>query len=421
MKKMNIMRKLNLALSVMALMCHVAPAQEKASVSLWYGDKKCAVSYTFDDLTSNQLPVAMPIFDNYNYKMTFNVVTNWTSSASWSSLASAARNNHEVACHTVSHASLGSLSINKQNEECANAVQTIEANVTSAKCLTIAYPNCVTGDIPTLQKYFIGGRICDGQIERSTPSDFYNISSIICGDQGSAKTSDNLTSKVQSARATSGWCVFLFHGIDNDQGYSPIASSALSTHLAYIHQNEGDYWVATFRDAIQYIKERDNAQVTESVVSSDEIAISVTDGLDDNKYYFPLTMKRKVPDGWTEWYVQTPDSSYTPAIFQENGADMFYFNIVPDGGTVTLVSTPKVVEKLPLRSGWNIIGYPYEKTVSIEDAFSHIGDTLSALKNEDSFFLPSNTGVVNSLDSLHFGKGYMIRLTDDCNFVWPNL
>lgn len=36
-------------------------------VATWYGFKTCAVTFTFDDFTSNQMPIAKPLLDQYGF------------------------------------------------------------------------------------------------------------------------------------------------------------------------------------------------------------------------------------------------------------------------------------------------------------------------------------------------------------------
>ncbi|RZK30837.1 MAG: hypothetical protein EOO63_05705, partial [Hymenobacter sp.] len=254
--------------SCSAGLAQVNPAYE---VATWRQFKTAAVTYTLDDNTSNQLPVAIPLFDQYNFKTTLFTVTSW--GPNWAGLRAASTNGHEVTSHTVTHPSLGTLTVAQQMTELQQSQATIKANVPTAKCETVAYPNCVIGDIPAMQQYYIAGRICSGQIMPSSPPDFWNLSSIITGTTGSVQTAADLNAKVQLAKASKGWCVFLTHGINSDGGYSPTQSTELAAHLAYVNTNIADYWVATFSDAVKYIKERNAVSLTETTVSADELSL----------------------------------------------------------------------------------------------------------------------------------------------------
>ncbi|MBK8807873.1 MAG: carbohydrate-binding protein [Bacteroidales bacterium] len=288
-------------------------------VGTWSQFKTSAVSYTLDDGTSNQLPVAIPLFDSYNYKVTMFTVTSW--SPNWSKLLSVSQNGHEIASHTVSHLNFQGASVSSQDTECKNAQSTINQNITNTKCVTIAYPNCNMGDNATISKYYIGGRTCSGQIASSSPSDFYTISSIICGSTG-LNTAQALNDKIAQAKSSKGWCVLLFHGFNGDGGYSPIESSEVNSHLTYVKNNAADYWVATFGNAIKYIKERNAASLTETAVNADSLSISLTDNLDNSIYNTPITVRRVLPSGWTKARAWQNNKLLTSSIVSANGKHM---------------------------------------------------------------------------------------------------
>lgn len=145
-------------------------------VATWQGFKPAAVTYTFDDNTTNQLPVALPLFDKYDFKVTFFPVIDWN--PDWAAFEKATENGHEIGSHTVSHPNLSTLSTDKQEQELEKSQSIINGEIPEAKCVTIAYPFCSVGDLALIQKYYIAGRICSQAIEPSTPTDFYRIRSI---------------------------------------------------------------------------------------------------------------------------------------------------------------------------------------------------------------------------------------------------
>lgn len=261
-------------------------------------------------------------------------------------LQKAHNNGHEVSSHTVSHASLNTLSLAQQEAELQQSQNTIKANITNSGSLTIAYPNCNLGDIPTIQKYYIAGRVCSGEIESSTPSDFYRISSIIAGSQGAVKNAADFNSRVAAAKSSNGWSVFLMHGIDNDGGYSPIASSELSDHLSFMNTNKEDYWVATFAEAIKYIKERNAVSLTETPVNADSLLLSVQDGLDNAIYNVPITIRRQLPAGWQNARVYVNKQGVDSEIKTVGNQSYIEFDVVPDQGTIALANSHRVITGL---------------------------------------------------------------------------
>ena len=167
----------------------------------WRDFKTAAVSYTFDDNTSNQIPVAVPLLDNYGYKATFFAVTQ-SMNPNWTNLKNVANNGHEVGSHTVTHADLSNSNVSTQDTELKNSQSTIQSQIANKKCVSFAYPNCNTGDMATLKKYYINGRTCSGQIISNNPTDFYRLSSIICGNTG-VNTANDMNTRATSAKCAS--------------------------------------------------------------------------------------------------------------------------------------------------------------------------------------------------------------------------
>ena len=306
-------------------------------IGTWSQFKTASVSYTMDDNCTNQIPVALPLFDKYNYKVTFFTVINW--SPNWSGLLAASKNGHEVGSHTMTHpTSLATLSLADQNTELQQSQATINSNITNAKCVTLAYPNCNRGDLATTQKYYIAARVCSGTVEAQTPADFYNISSIITGNTGNVQTAADLNSKVAAAKSSKGWCVFLTHGIDNDGGYSPTQSAQIASHLTYMNTNSADFWVAPFGTVVKYIKERNAASVTETTITSDSLKVVVADNLDNTIYNVPITIRRVLPTGWQNPKVYLNSTLITSSLSTVSGKTYIVFDAVPNQGTIFLAN-----------------------------------------------------------------------------------
>jgi hypothetical protein len=355
--------------SSLPLAAQVNPAYE---VATWRQFKTAAVSYTLDDNTGNQLPVAIPLFDQYSFKTTLFTVTNW--GPNWAGLRAASANGHEVTSHTVTHPSLATLTVAQQMTELQQSQAVIKTNVPTAKCETVAYPNCVLGDLPTIQTYYIAGRVCSGAIIPSSPTDFYNLSSIITGTTGSVQTAAAFNAKVEAAKTAKGWCVFLTHGIDNDGGYSPTQSTELAAHLAYMNTNRADYWVATFSDVVKYIKERNAAAVTETTVSADLLSLSVTDNLPDNVYNVPITVRRQLPATWANATVTMGSTAVASTIATVNGSKYIVFDVTPDQGEIRLAKAVALAANAPAAPALPVETWPNpfvsKSTIAVKGAFA---------------------------------------------------
>lgn len=316
-----------LTIGALALSLLTASAQE---IATWAGWKKAAVTYTFDDAPNEWQSHnwAATEMNKYGFPGTFYIVTNWGNFSNYQTLAS---KGHEIGSHTVSHSG--------NSSELASSQNAINSTISGQKCITIAYPNCNV--IANTLQYYIGGRICGGQTNSKSPNDFSRLDSYICGNQGKNSTSA-ITQIFQGAAGSGGWAVLLIHGIQGMQAngsYSPLAQDAFKGSLDFLNQNKSTYWVATFRDAILYIKERNAASFKKTAESDSEVSYTLTDNLDDNTYNYPLSVKVPVPDGWSDFIVTQNEEEIEFSI----SGDEVYFEAVPDGGTISLVSAGAIV------------------------------------------------------------------------------
>lgn len=86
---------------------------------------------------------------------------------------------------------------------------------------------------------------------------------------------------------------------------------------------------------------------------------------------------------------------------------------------ISAVFTPQSnVFHVNLHAGWNLIGYPLDETVDISVALSAIWDKVLIVKNDEGYYIPSQAPMFNSLTELQRGRGYMIKVSEDCGFDW---
>jgi len=343
-------------------------------VATWQGFRKAAVSYTFDDGCSNQFAKAIPIFDEFGYKMTLFTVTNWT--GNWQNLKNAAAGGHEIANHTATHPHLKTLSIPQQNTELAGSTTIINNNLGSKLCYTMAYPYCEVGNDSICKSLFIAVRGCQGFIEPKTPGSFMNVSSLMCGTQGSVKTPLQFQTMANSAVSKTGWLVYLIHGIDNDGGYSPLPSDTLRTSLQYLKDNDTKFWVSSFGTVARYVKERNCLSLQETSNQESLITFTVSDTLDNGIYNTPVTIRRILPAGWRAVNATQNDIPVKSEIKIVNNIAYIILDVVPDAGEVKLTEL-------------DITGIDFQ---SSENKFS--ADELNVWVRDKSliFKLPETTG-----------------------------
>jgi peptidoglycan/xylan/chitin deacetylase (PgdA/CDA1 family) len=307
-------------------------------VGLWPGFRSAAVTYTFDDGCAKQYTVALPMFDEFGFKMTLYPVINW--GPNWPVLQKAAEQGHEIGSHTVTHTkNPNKMTPEQQETELTKSQDAINSHITGQKCLTIAYPYCQPLDKALTTKYYIAARHCQGFIEPNTPRNFYQISSIMCGSGGSVKTPADFNARFEKAAAKKGWCVFLLHSIDDDGGASPVSSEVLRAGLEYLKAHKDTLWVATFVNVVRYIRERNDVSVEETSHSDNSIILKVTDTLDNEIYNYPLTLRRPLPDGWTGAKISQNGHSADATVAEIESNKYIMFDIIPDGGEVVLTKS----------------------------------------------------------------------------------
>jgi hypothetical protein len=298
-------------------------------IARWSGFRTAAVSYTFDDNCSNQVAIAVPALNTYGFKGTFFLVSGWP--ANWAGYKSAASNGHEIASHTVTHKSMGGLTTDQQTSEMTGSINTITSNI-GIKPVTLAWPNCSLGSTSLAQQYFVASRGCSGQIVPSTPTNFMNISSLVCGSAGGVKTSTDFQNKANSAASSNGWVIYLIHGIDNDGGYSPLSSTELKSSLSFFNANSNKFWVAGFATVAKYIKQRNAANLTQTGSTSTNITLTLSDILDSSVYNVPITIRRPLPSGWTN--ASATQNGHAITCYISSG--YIVFSAIADRGTIVL-------------------------------------------------------------------------------------
>jgi peptidoglycan/xylan/chitin deacetylase (PgdA/CDA1 family) len=317
--------------------CYSQNIASPYEVGTWSGFHNAAISYTFDDNCSNQLALAVPMFDSCGFQLTMFAVTSW--GPNWTGLNNAVSHGHEVGNHTVSHADFSLSTVEQQAQEISTASNLINTNVTNQKCITMATPYCHPGKDSLLTQYFVAVRGCQGFIESSTPGNFMNVSSLMCGSSGGVKTERDFKDKADNAATARGWLVYLIHGIDSDGGYSSLSSGVLRASLQYLKTNNEKYWVTSFRNVAQYIRERNCLSLAEISNQDSSITLQVTDTLDNELYNFPVTIRRPLPQGWLSITATQNGLPINASIIQVDTIDYAMFDVVPDGGDIVLIKT----------------------------------------------------------------------------------
>jgi len=296
----------------------------------WQDNAEGAISFTFDDGCPNQYSVLVPLMNRYDLKGTFFTITSWadraTTALGWDQLKEMAQQGHEIASHTITHPSVAG------PDELRDSRRIIEEHI-GKPCLTIAYPYCnYPIDEETLMDTYIAGRICNGQIIPATTTDYYKLSSDVCGTRGPLRTMEQFRTRFEATAEANGWCVLLIHEIDEGPGYSPTSSEELDRTFDYLVRNRSKYWVDTFENVSKYVREHNESTLTVLKAKGKKLTASLTTTLDAEVYDAPLTLSLSLPAGWKGAKVMQGNKEADSRI--EDG--MLFFKAVPGAGTITV-------------------------------------------------------------------------------------
>ena len=316
------------------------PVAAPYEIGTWEGFRPAAITYTFDDNLPNQYTIAVPMFHAAGFKLTlFTVVNTWVGTFTWSQAQMAAAYGDEIASHTMTHPNLTTVTAAQLTNELADSQSNINSHVTNALCVTVAYPNCAVPTESTVAQYYIAARGCSGSLVSSTPADFMNISSYVCGSAGSIQTAAQFNSLADGAATLRSWCVYLIHALDNDNGYSPLPSATLQASVNYMSTNQNKFWVETFGNVVRYIRERNASSVAEIASADSSLTVQVTNNLNNLIYNYPITLRRPVPAGWPAVAVSQNNQPITAKLVTVNSTNYVMFDVVPNGGNIVLTKT----------------------------------------------------------------------------------
>jgi glucuronoarabinoxylan endo-1,4-beta-xylanase len=83
--------------------------------------------------------------------------------------------------------------------------------------------------------------------------------------------------------------------------------------------------------------------------------------------------------------------------------------------TISVVVSSRTIA---LKTGWNYIGCPITGSTALQSALSSIWTNVETVKNLDSFYSIVNPAALNSLKTVEWGKGYLVKITTPCVLDW---
>ena len=238
-------------LTIISLAVYVvgAAAQEDIHVAKYHGDRKAAVSYTFDDGLKEHYTMVFPQLRRRGLKATFGIVGSkvgrdmkGTPCLTWAELRQMAADGQEIASHGWEHRNVTTLSTEALRHEVQRNDSAIYDSV-GVRPTTYFYPG--NRKTPETVAFCSQGRI-------GTRTSQVSI--------GSKRDSLWLRSWVEGLLARGEWGVGMTHGIT--RGYDAFANpQVLWSHFDYVCTLRDSLWIAPMCDVAAYMAERDTVKL----------------------------------------------------------------------------------------------------------------------------------------------------------------
>ena len=123
----------------------------------------------------------------------------------------------------------------------------------------------------------------------------------------------------------------LWHGVDGE-GSSPVPSSVATNHFKYVASKKDDLWVATFNEAVQYLREKQNSEIKINVNSDKNLEVCINHNLPEDLFNYPLTIRTRVPADWQTVKVTQGNKVQTVNVKSRH----ILYDVIPDGNTVLI-------------------------------------------------------------------------------------
>lgn len=243
----------------------VRQVQVAGQAMRWPHHKKAAIVLTYDDALQSQLDTAVPQLKRAGFKATFFLTSDidYVTIPRWRKLA---REGFELGNHTVFHPCPSSPDNPVSSDQYTQTQIIREIEVMNRFLFamdgktnrTYAYPcaeTTVSGKdyLDSLRQTGLVQFARAGGDETSVITDFEHLDSLRVpalglDDHTDAATIIGFIKRVQEA---GGLGVIMFHGIGGD--YITTAAGVHQQVLDYLKANEGDIWVATFGEAMEWV------------------------------------------------------------------------------------------------------------------------------------------------------------------------
>lgn len=299
------------------------PQTEDLYVSKFQGNRRAAISFTFDDGDEEHATLVAPELEKRGMRGTFWIIGSVVGTedkirprVTWQQLRAMADAGHEISNHSWSHPKLVRMSEEEIAAEIHKNDSAIEVN-TGVRPTTFCYPfNATT---PLLLRLASEGRVGT------------RLKQIGVGQQNNKTTAEKLSAWLRNTIESGDWGVTMTHGINigYDKWYHP---EVLWNFFDEVKAHEQEVWVGTFRQIAAYQEERDNLRLhirhrKNSCIITPKLL------LDKELFCEPLTLVLQ-GDFLSKKNISITQGKRSLPVIVKNGRPTFDF--LPDGGRIRI-------------------------------------------------------------------------------------
>lgn len=342
-----------------------------------YGARKAIVSLTFDDAVYPSALVVEKLCEKYGMKASMMMWcsrigargSDYADAETWAELF--AKGYLEPQSHSMTHMDLRS---NTENGAANQSEENYKSEIVDSKTLledlfpeydflTYAIPfGSMSADAAAVaaKTYYASRGVSSGAVQSLDPGfgtgngtwgKLYSPGVVKKDSNGNvvseAEQLAYLKTWVDNTVAEGGWYVPFIHKVGDVSG-TEMTYNVINEFFSYIdkYQEAGDVWVSTFSDAVKYVRERQNTEVSVSYRAGNvylnlAMADKTADGLDlpESVFNHPLTVKVEVPESYDTVHYLLDGKLITADTFKDGDATYVYVDAIPNGNAVELIGT----------------------------------------------------------------------------------
>lgn len=261
-------------------MSYACAQEPTVEVAKFLGNKKAALSMTFDDGLAEHYTIVAPELEKRGMRGTFGICAKFINDDSlhikradrmtWAQVTDMARRGHEISNHGWAHRNHGRISLDEVRidiEKCDSAI----AEHTGKPAITFFYPNNtkIAEAVAIAEKNRVGTRTFQHSF-------------------GSKWTEAQLEKWISSQIDSCGWAITMTHGIT--YGYDAFKDASRFTNfLDYLKTRESELWICRLDEAMAYYRERGATKLAVEA-KGNKITITPKTSLDPKLFNQPLTI-----------------------------------------------------------------------------------------------------------------------------------